>query len=93
VLEAFAKLFFLILVSHEKALVCHSRYIEHNCGPNLRGSTWKTICEEWDRCRNSPPKLIGKTKLIAQVFGEIMNGFVEPLGLKAMVNIYIYNER
>jgi hypothetical protein len=31
------------------------------------------------------PQFIGKSKIATQVFGELMNGFVEPLTLKAMV--------
>jgi hypothetical protein len=36
-------------------------------------------------CRSLKPQFIGKAKIATQVFGELMNGFVEPLGLKAMV--------
>ncbi|GAA5814978.1 hypothetical protein MFLAVUS_008482 [Mucor flavus] len=32
-------------------------------------------------------ELRGKSKIATQVFGELMNGFVEPLTLKAMVII------
>lgn len=39
-------------------------------------------------CRNSKPLFIGKAKIATQVFGELMNGFVEPLNFKAMVLRY-----
>ncbi|KAI8643148.1 hypothetical protein BD408DRAFT_158820 [Parasitella parasitica] len=99
----------------QKARLCHQKYVNHNCGPHLKGVVWKKYCDEWDRypfflkkkkyanatfrmvcvilnssntCRQFQPKTVAKTKIAAQVFGEMMNGFVEPLSLKAMVRYY-----
>ncbi|KAI9476212.1 MAG: Di-sulfide bridge nucleocytoplasmic transport domain-containing protein [Benjaminiella poitrasii] len=76
--------------SMEKARICHQNYVNHHCGPELKGAIWQSFCDEWDRCRNYRASMEGKTKIAAQVFGELMNGFVEPLSLKAMVNIRGY---
>lgn len=73
----------------EKARICNYNYVHNDCGPNLRGLYWQTFCEEWDRCRNAKPLFIGKAKIATQVFGELMNGFVEPLNFKAMTVICI----
>ncbi|KAI8057494.1 Di-sulfide bridge nucleocytoplasmic transport domain-containing protein [Thamnidium elegans] len=71
----------------DKTRTCHYNYISNDCGPDLKGTYWQTFCDEWDRCRNLQPQFIGKSKIATQVFGELMNGFVEPLTLKAMVII------
>ncbi|KAF1798130.1 Di-sulfide bridge nucleocytoplasmic transport domain-containing protein [Mucor lusitanicus] len=71
----------------ERARICHQNYVNHNCGPHLKGAVWQSFCDEWDRCRQFQAHTVGKTKIAAQVFGEVMNGFVEPLTLKAMLII------
>ncbi|KAI8977255.1 Di-sulfide bridge nucleocytoplasmic transport domain-containing protein [Mycotypha africana] len=72
----------------EQAKICHSNYITHKCGPDLIGPTWQKYCEEWDRCSTFRPQFFGKTRIIAQVFGELMNAFIEPLSYKAMLVIF-----
>lgn len=73
----------------ENARICHQNYVNHNCGPQLKGAVWQSFCEEWDRCRQFQPHATRKTKIATQVFGEVMNGFVEPLTLKAMLIICV----
>ncbi|KAI8084114.1 uncharacterized protein B0P05DRAFT_536210 [Gilbertella persicaria] len=33
----------------EQARLCHQNYISHHCGPTLRGVTWQSFCDEWDK--------------------------------------------
>ncbi|KAK4509286.1 uncharacterized protein ATC70_007636 [Mucor velutinosus] len=33
----------------EKARICHRNYVNHNCGPHLKGAVWQSFCDEWDR--------------------------------------------
>ncbi|KAI8363936.1 hypothetical protein BD560DRAFT_177731 [Blakeslea trispora] len=33
----------------EKARQCHQNYVKHQCGPELAGAVWQSICSEWDK--------------------------------------------
>ncbi|CAO3581600.1 unnamed protein product [Absidia cylindrospora] len=67
----------------EKYFVCEQEYHRNQCQNNNRPAMVEP-CREWLRCLYTPA-WIGKTKVLAETFAEIANGFVDTISLKAMV--------
>ncbi|OLY79152.1 Nucleus export protein brr6 [Smittium mucronatum] len=41
-------------------------------------------CRLWESCMNRDPIVVGRGKISAETFAEIINGFIEPITLKTM---------
>ncbi|KZF21233.1 hypothetical protein L228DRAFT_240103 [Xylona heveae TC161] len=64
--------------------VCARNYVDNRCdGPN-RVPAVETICNNWERCMNRDPNLVGRARVSAHTFAEIFNSFIEPISYKAM---------
>ncbi|XXQ39786.1 Brl1/Brr6 domain-containing protein [Plasmodiophora brassicae] len=63
---------------------CHNNYRANRCGTTDEVPAMRTTCAMWERCMARDPTTVARTKLSAHTIGEILNGFVEPLSLKAM---------
>ncbi|ORZ24638.1 Di-sulfide bridge nucleocytoplasmic transport domain-domain-containing protein [Absidia repens] len=66
----------------EKYFLCEQEYHRNQCQNNNRPAMVEP-CREWLRCLYTPA-WIGKTKVLAETFAEIANGFVDTISLKAM---------
>ena len=44
-------------------------------------------CGVWDTCMNRDPTKIARTKVVAEVIAEVINGFVEPITWKTLVRV------
>lgn len=66
---------------------CSKQYVENRCSPELRVPAMEKACMMWEQCMKRDPSVIGRAKLSAETFAEIINGFIEPISYKTMVNI------
>lgn len=42
-------------------------------------------CASWETCMNRDPTIVGRAKVGAEMIGEVVNGFVEPISWKTLV--------
>ncbi|ANZ77219.1 BA75_04166T0 [Komagataella pastoris] len=64
--------------------VCSREYIRNNCDPSKRVPALEKSCLAWEKCMNRDPALVGRAKLGAETFAEIIDGFVKPISWKTI---------
>jgi hypothetical protein len=42
-------------------------------------------CLAWEKCMNRDPTVVGRARVSAETFAEIINSFIEPISYKTMV--------
>ena len=70
--------------------LCSKQYVENRCSPDLRVPAMEKACLAWEACMRRDPSVIGRAKLSAETFAEIINGFIEPISYKTMVSPLSY---
>lgn len=68
---------------------CSHEYVRNNCMPGKRVPALETMCNNWERCMNQDPAVVGRAKVSAETFAEILNGFIEPISLKSMAFLVV----
>ncbi|KAI5778947.1 Di-sulfide bridge nucleocytoplasmic transport domain-containing protein [Geopyxis carbonaria] len=63
---------------------CSKSYIENRCAPDIRVPAMEIQCSAWEMCMNRDPEKIGRAKVSAQTFAEIVNSFVNNISYKTM---------
>ena len=64
---------------------CGKDYISNGCGTGRRAPALEIICNNWERCMSRDPDLVGRARISAHTFAQILNSFIEPISYKAMV--------
>lgn len=64
---------------------CSKQYIENRCTPDQRVPAMEKACVQWENCMNRDPAVVGRAKVSAETFAEIINSFIEPISMKTMV--------
>jgi hypothetical protein len=65
---------------------CTALYLTNRCAPTERVPMMEKQCTEWETCMNQDPTGVGRAKVGAETFAEIINGFVDPISWKTMVS-------
>ena len=65
--------------------VCAREYKENRCDRSSRVPAMEAVCENWEKCMKQDPTKVGRAKVSAYTFAEILNNFVEPISIKTMV--------
>ena len=65
--------------------VCAREFKENRCERDSRVPAMETVCNNWERCMQRDPYKVGRSRLSAGMFAEIVNSFIEPISLKAIV--------
>jgi hypothetical protein len=65
--------------------VCSKEYLENRCAPNTRVPAMEKACVAWEKCMNRDPTVVGRARVSAETFAEIINSFIEPISYKTMV--------
>ena len=68
--------------------VCAREFQENKCERNSRVPAMETVCNNWERCMQRDPYKVGRSRLSAGMFAEIVNSFIEPISLKAIVRSF-----
>lgn len=66
--------------------VCAREFKENKCERDSRVPAMETVCNSWERCMQRDPYKVGRSRLSAGMFAEIVNSFIEPISLKAIVS-------
>lgn len=69
--------------------VCAKSFVENRCGgeDGKRLPALEVVCDNWERCMNRDPQMVGRAKLSAHAIAEIVNSFIEPISYKTMVGL------
>lgn len=66
--------------------LCSEAFMEHQCMDRAKlGNKFKTLCDDWETCMKQDHRAVGRAKISASTWAEILNGFVEPLSGKIIV--------
>ncbi|KAG0140606.1 hypothetical protein CROQUDRAFT_52971 [Cronartium quercuum f. sp. fusiforme G11] len=68
--------------------VCANEYRINRCFPVAERTKFiEQHCIEWERCMTQNPTRLSRSKIGAETFAEVMNGFVDVISLKTMIFI------
>ena len=69
---------------------CSRQYIENRCSPELRVPAMEKACLAWEICMKKDPSTIGRARLHAETFAEVINGLIDPISYKTMVYLQYF---
>ncbi|CAN6610240.1 hypothetical protein TRVA0_004S02344 [Trichomonascus vanleenenianus] len=69
---------------------CSKNYIQNNCMPDKRVPALEKLCNSWERCMNRDPQVVGRARVGAETFGEIIHSFLKPISWKSLIVILIF---
>ncbi|KAN0061632.1 hypothetical protein ACQY0O_006480 [Thecaphora frezii] len=64
---------------------CAASYTANRCGTDLQAPALAAACLNWERCSARDPAVVGRARVTAETFAEILNGFVDVVSWKSMV--------
>lgn len=65
--------------------LCKRNYRDNRCAPGMRVPAMEVTCERWEKCMTRDPTQVGRARVSAETFAEIINSFIEPISYKTMV--------
>ncbi|KAI4121012.1 MAG: hypothetical protein LQ338_006615 [Usnochroma carphineum] len=66
--------------------MCAQDFRDNKCDkPESRVPAMESICNSWEKCMQRDPTMVGRAKVSAHTFAEIINNFFQPISAKAMV--------
>lgn len=68
---------------------CSKQYVDNRCSPDLRVPAMEKACMAWEACMKRDPSTIGRAKLSAETFAEVINSLVDPISYKTMFFILL----
>lgn len=65
---------------------CSRNYYRNKCSTdgNKRAPALEEVCTTWEKCMNRDPQQIGRSKITAETFADIVNGFFRPISWKSL---------
>lgn len=64
---------------------CTQAYVTNRCEPSTRVPAMEAACSAWETCMNRDPKVVGRARVGAETFADIINSFVDSISLKTML--------
>lgn len=64
---------------------CSRNYVENRCTLDMRVPAMERACSGWEKCMNRDSSQVGRARVSAETFAEIINSFIEPISYKTMV--------
>ena len=69
---------------------CSAAYKSNRCGTDLQAPALAEACATWQRCASRDHKIVGRARVTAETFAEILNGFVDAVSWKTMAFTLIF---
>lgn len=73
----------------QEIALCSREYLRNNCQPGKRVIALEAACSQWEKCMNQDPTTVGRAKIGAETFAEIINGFIKPISWKSMTFLFL----
>lgn len=70
--------------------LCSKEYINNNCMPGKRVPALEKMCNSWEKCMNQDPAIVGRAKVGAEAFGEIVESFTKPISWKTIIFVVCF---
>jgi Di-sulfide bridge nucleocytoplasmic transport domain len=64
---------------------CTKLYLANKCDPAHRIPHMESTCLEWEECMNRDPSVVGRARVAAETFAQVVNSFVEEISWKTLV--------
>ncbi len=77
---------FLFTDAVSEIQMCADRFRTNRCGTDLAVPALDAACATWARCMARDPAVVGRARVAAETFAEIVNGFVDVISWKSMVS-------
>lgn len=71
--------------------VCAREFQENRCDRSSRVPAVEAACNTWEKCMQQDPSKVGRARVSAHTFAEILNSFIEPISVKTMVSLSKYS--
>lgn len=68
---------------------CSKDYLDNRCAPDQRVPAMDKPCIAWERCMNRDPAAVGRAKVSAETFAEIIESFMAKFSYKTMVSSHL----
>lgn len=65
---------------------CAKDFVNNGCAKAGKAPALEIPCNEWEHCMNQDPASVGRARISAHTFADILNSFIEPISWKAMVS-------
>lgn len=70
--------------------MCARDFRDNKCDkPESRVPAMESICNSWEKCMQRDPTMVGRAKVSAHTFAEIINNFFQPISAKAMISLCV----
>ncbi|KAL8720412.1 MAG: hypothetical protein Q9225_002732 [Loekoesia sp. 1 TL-2023] len=70
--------------------MCARDFRDNKCDkPEARVPAMESICNSWEKCMQRDPTMVGRAKVSAHTFAEIINNFFQPISAKAMISLCV----
>ncbi|OWB55726.1 hypothetical protein B5S28_g1604 [[Candida] boidinii] len=69
--------------------LCAREYQRNHCDPGNRVPALEKSCMAWETCMKRDPDSVGRAKIGAETFAEIINGFVKPISWKSVFTLFL----
>ncbi|KAL9604388.1 MAG: hypothetical protein Q9219_000576 [cf. Caloplaca sp. 3 TL-2023] len=70
--------------------MCARDFQDNKCDkPEARVPAMESICNSWEKCMQRDPTMVGRAKVSAHTFAEIINNFFQPISAKAMISLCV----
>ncbi|KAL8917723.1 MAG: hypothetical protein Q9208_007775 [Pyrenodesmia sp. 3 TL-2023] len=68
--------------------MCARDFRDNKCDKSeSRVPAMESICNSWEKCMQRDPTMVGRAKVSAHTFAEIINNFFQPISAKAMISL------
>lgn len=73
----------------QEMATCRKEYETNRCAKDTRVPAMNAVCDAWEACMNKDPSVVGRARVSAETFAEILNAFIEPISWKTMAFILV----
>ena len=70
-------------------VACTREFKDNKCDSAERVPAMEGMCNSWQKCMNRDPAMVGRARVSAQTFAEIITSFVDRISYKTMVRTVI----
>lgn len=67
---------------------CTQEYVANRCSKDMRVRAMEEQCNQWQLCMDMDPSLVGRARVSAKTFAQILDSFIEPISWKALVSLH-----
>lgn len=71
-------------------VLCTREFKANKCDSVDRVPAMESMCNSWEKCMNRDPTMVGRARVSAQTFAEIITSFADRISYKTMVSLALH---